>query len=32
MNIFIEDFKLIRIESDAYIHSIWLENNEVSWL
>jgi pullulanase len=32
MNIFIDDFKLIRIESDIYIHSIELENNRVSWL
>lgn len=32
MKIFIEDFKLIRIESDKYIHSIELEDNHVSWL
>lgn len=32
MNIFIDDFKLIRIESDIYIHSIELEHNKVSWL
>ncbi|BCR36438.1 alpha-amylase family glycosyl hydrolase [Mariniplasma anaerobium] len=32
MNIFIDDFKLIRIESDKFIHSIELENNRVNWL
>jgi pullulanase len=32
MNIFIDDFKLIRIESDKFIHSIELENNKVNWL
>ena len=31
MRAFIDDFKMIRIESDVYIYSIKLNNNEVSW-
>jgi pullulanase len=32
MNIFIDDFNLIRIESDEFIYSIELENNKANWL
>jgi pullulanase len=31
MRIFIDDLRLIRIESDQYIHQISLENNQVAW-
>ncbi|MBE0700072.1 MAG: hypothetical protein IH571_00130, partial [Acholeplasmataceae bacterium] len=32
MRAFIDGFKLIRIESDIYIHTIELNNNQVNWL
>lgn len=32
MKVFIDDFKLLRIESNEYIDTIILENNEVNWL
>ncbi len=31
MNIFIDGFKLIRIESNEYIHEIKMNNHEISW-
>lgn len=32
MKVYIDDFKLLRIESNEYIYNISLEDNEVNWL
>lgn len=32
MNVFIDDFRLLRVESDAYIYDIKLDGYEVKWL